>query len=280
MNAFSEPDPVQRMSQISNDACAPPPSVRREQNGVEFVSQERMSILGLEGPGLPLALPPGPGRFRQALNALLRHRIVIIQPLLAFVVGLRVPLQRVQSVLLQGWVATVLCIRQAQHVLLQRWMAADFRTRQLPIFAIAAAIWASTVWMAWRAEDSSTPLLRSRLAAVTYQRVHPAELAGRPASRAIAGPADPQDAVRPGSVTQQTSPGLSLDRIVEFLISGPTPRQERLANPRLQVWADTHTGLYYCPGDGGYRCRSRGHFMSQQEAQDDYFQPASGAACP
>lgn len=280
MNALSKTDPLKQQSQTANDASLPASSVRRQQNGVEFVSQERMSILGLEGPGLPLAAPPGPGRLRQALDALRKRWLVTTPPLLAFLVGLRAPLQRAQQVLRECWMVAVRRMQRAQHVLLERWMAADFRTRQLPILAIAAAIWGSTAWMAWRGEDSSTPLLRNRLAAITYQRVHPIEPAGRPASRVIAEPVEPQDTVRLGSLTQQSSPGLSLSRIVEFLISAPTPQHERPANPRLQVWADTHTGLYYCPGDHGYRSRYRGHFMSQKEAQDNYFQPASGASCP
>jgi hypothetical protein len=204
--------------------------------------------------------------------------LVTTPPLLEFLAGLKAPLQRAQQVLLERWMAAGRRMQRAQHVLLESWMAADLRTRQLPILAIAAAIWAATAWMAWRAEDSSTPLLRNRVASITYQRVHPIEPSGRPA--VIAEPVDPQDTARVGSLTQQTSPGLTLGRIVEFLISGPTRQHERLANPRLQVWADTHTGLYYCPGDRGYRSRYRGHFMSQKEAQDNYFQPASGASCP
>lgn len=96
----------------------------------------------------------------------------------------------------------------------------------------------------------------------------------------IAESVDTQDEAQSGALKQPTFTSLSLNQIMEFLISGTTPRHERPANPRLQVWADTHTGLYYCPGDSGYRQRSRGRFMSQREAQNDSFQPASGATCP
>jgi hypothetical protein len=279
MNALSMSDPLEQQSQASNDACPPTSAGSKHQNGLELISQERMSVLGLEGPGLPLAPPPGRGRLREALNALLRRWSVTTRPLLPFL-RLRVPLQRVRPVLLERWMAAVVRMQQARQVLLERWMAADFRTRQLPILAMAAAIWTSTAWMAWRADDSATPLLRQRLAAAKSQSVHPVDLGRGGPSRMMAGPADPQHAVRPGSLTQQTSPSLSLNQIMEFLISGATPRHERLANPRVQVWADTHTGLYYCPAVNGYRRSSRGRFMSQQEAQDNYFQPASGAACP
>jgi hypothetical protein len=166
----------------------------------------------------------------------------------------------------------------AQRVLCDRWMAADFRTRQLPILAIAAAIWASTAWIAGRTEDSATPLLRNSLAAAQSQ--HPSGLAGSGSPTMIAGPADPAGAMRAESRAGQTLPSLSLNQIMDFLLSETTPRRERLANPQVQVWADTHTGLYYCPGKSGYRRSSRGHFMSQKEAQRNYFQPAAGAACP
>lgn len=262
MNALSKAGLFKQQSQTSSDACSPASSVRRQQSDAEFVSRERMSVLGLEGPRLPFAVPPETGPLRLALSALLERWIVTTQPLLAFLLGLRAPLQR------------------AQHVLLERWMEADFRTRQLPIFAIAAAIWASAGWMAWRSEDSATPLLRNNLATIS-QRVHPGKLTGGQSSGVIAEPVKPQDdAVQPGSLPQHVSPSLFLDRILGFLIPRPTPRHERHANPQLRVWADTHTGLYYCPGDNGYRRRSRGEFMSQKEAQSNYFQPASGAACP
>lgn len=278
MNAPRMSDPLEQQSEIPNDACLPVSSVR-QQHDAEFVSQERMSILGLEG-RLPLAPPTGPGRLRQALNARLKRWSGAGKPLLASVVGLRIPLQRVKPVLLECWRAAVLRVQRAGHVLVERWIAADFRTRQLPILAIAAAIWASTAWMAWRADDSATPLLRHSVAAARSQRVQRVDVAEETASKMIAGPVDPRDAVRPGSPMQRTSPSLSLNQIIDFLISGSTPRRERPANPRVQVWADTHTGLYYCPADAGYRRSSRGHFMSQKEAQSNYFQPASGAACP
>lgn len=278
MNALNMLDPLEQQSQTSNNASLPESPVRREQNGAEFVSQERMSILGLEGPRLPLARPTGPGWLRQALNALIKRWSATSQPVLAFAAGLRDPLQRVKPVLRERWMAAVVRMQRARRVLLERWMAADFRTRQLPILAIAAAIWASTAWMAWRADDSATPLLRNSVAAAKSQR--PADLEEGGFTRLMAESADPPDAVRTGSPRQQTSASLSLNQVMEFLISGTPPRREHLANPRVQVWADTHTGLYYCPADSGYRRSSRGHFMSQKEAQSNYFQPASGAACP
>jgi hypothetical protein len=275
MNALSKADSLKQQFPISDDAYPPASAGSRKQNGVEFVSQERMSILGLEGPGLALAPPTGTARRREAFNALLKRWNVITQPLLALMVGMRVPLQRMQPVLIERWMAAVVRMQRALHVLLERWMAANFRTRQLPILAIVAAIWVSTSWMAGRADDSATPLLRQMPAATKSQPVHLGDRAGGEASQRISEPV----AARPESLTELTSPSLSLNQIVKFLISGTTPQHARLTNPQLQVWADTHTGLYYCPGDDGYRRRSRGHFMSQREAQNNYFQPASGATC-
>lgn len=293
MNAPRMSDIPEQQSQTSNDASLPLSSVRRQQTEVEFVSQERMSVLGLEGPGLPLVPPTGPGRVREALNAVLKRWSGTSRPVLTSLVGLRDPLrvkpvlrkrwmaeavrmQRAQRALREWWMAAVPHMQRARHVLLERWMAADFRTRQLPILAVAAAIWASTAWIAWRADDSATPLLRNSLAAAKSQR---SALGGGGVPRRIAEPADPPDAVRSGPSRQQASASLSLNQIMEFLISGTTPPREHPGNPQLQVWADTHTGLYYCPADNGYRRSSRGHFMSQKEAQDNSFQPASGAAC-
>lgn len=273
-------DVPEQQSQTPKDASLPLSWVRRQQTDVEFVSQERMSVLGLEGPGLPLAPPTGPGRLREALNAVLKRWIATSQPVLTFLADLRDPLQRVKPVLLGCWREAVVRLQRGRQVLFERWMAADFRSRQLPILAIAAAIWASTAWMAWRAEDSSTPLLRQRLAATKSQSVDSTDVAGGAASRMTAGPADSLDAMRSESRAGQSLPSLSLNQILDFLISGTTSRRQRPGNPQLQVWADTHTGLYYCPADNGYRRSSRGHFMSQKEAQDNSFQPASGAACP
>jgi ribosomal protein L40E len=50
-------------------------------------------------------------------------------------------------------------------------------------------------------------------------------------------------------------------------------------DPGIEVWVDTHTALYYCPGAEAYGKTADGQFSSQREAQMDRFQPASRSAC-
>jgi hypothetical protein len=57
------------------------------------------------------------------------------------------------------------------------------------------------------------------------------------------------------------------------------PEYKYLGNPSTQVWIDTHTALYYCPGSELYGKTPKGRFTSQHEAQLDQFEPASRRAC-
>jgi len=50
-------------------------------------------------------------------------------------------------------------------------------------------------------------------------------------------------------------------------------------DPNMKVWVDTHTALYYCPGDALYGKSKDGHFTTQGEAQADRFEPAERSAC-
>jgi hypothetical protein len=50
-------------------------------------------------------------------------------------------------------------------------------------------------------------------------------------------------------------------------------------DPKVQVWVDPHTALYYCAGEEQYGKTSDGHFTSQREAQMDQFEPSERAAC-
>ena len=54
---------------------------------------------------------------------------------------------------------------------------------------------------------------------------------------------------------------------------------EDKGNPSTQVWVDTHTGLYYCPGTDLYGKTPAGKYASQRDAQLDQFEPASRKAC-
>jgi hypothetical protein len=50
-------------------------------------------------------------------------------------------------------------------------------------------------------------------------------------------------------------------------------------DPDLKVWVDTHTALYYCPGDDLYGKSAGGHYTTQREAQSDRFEPAERSVC-
>ena len=54
---------------------------------------------------------------------------------------------------------------------------------------------------------------------------------------------------------------------------------EYKGNPNTQVWIDTHTALYYCPGSELYGQTPKGKFASQHDAQLDQFEPALRKAC-
>jgi len=54
---------------------------------------------------------------------------------------------------------------------------------------------------------------------------------------------------------------------------------ESKGNPYTQVWIDTHTALYYCPGSELYGKTPKGRFASQHDAQLDQFESASRQAC-
>ncbi len=54
---------------------------------------------------------------------------------------------------------------------------------------------------------------------------------------------------------------------------------EYKGNPDTQVWIDTHTALYYCPGSDLYGKTPKGNFASQRDAQLDQFESASRRVC-
>jgi ribosomal protein L40E len=50
-------------------------------------------------------------------------------------------------------------------------------------------------------------------------------------------------------------------------------------DPDLKVWVDTHTALYYCPGDELYGKSAGGYYSTQRDAQSDRFEPAERSVC-
>jgi hypothetical protein len=50
-------------------------------------------------------------------------------------------------------------------------------------------------------------------------------------------------------------------------------------NPRVEVWVNTDSGTYHCPGTRWYGKTQEGEYMTQKEAQDKGYHPAAGHAC-
>ena len=50
-------------------------------------------------------------------------------------------------------------------------------------------------------------------------------------------------------------------------------------DPNLKVWVDTRKGFYYCPGDEQYGHTGKGSFMTQKEAEANYYIPALIKPC-
>jgi len=59
----------------------------------------------------------------------------------------------------------------------------------------------------------------------------------------------------------------------------PTPAVHYHGDPDLKVWVDTHTALYYCPGDELYGKSAGGYYSTQRDAQSDRFEPAERSVC-
>jgi ribosomal protein L40E len=67
--------------------------------------------------------------------------------------------------------------------------------------------------------------------------------------------------------------------IAAGLAEAPPPAVHFHGDPDLKVWVDTHTALYYCPGDELYGKSPNGHYTTQREAQADRFEPAERSVC-
>jgi putative methionine-R-sulfoxide reductase with GAF domain len=82
---------------------------------------------------------------------------------------------------------------------------------------------------------------------------------------------------------KQPAPDADLSAFDKLLISlglaeAPETPEYR-GNPDTQVWVDSHTALYYCPGSDLYGKTSQGKLTSQRDAQLDQFEPADRKAC-
>lgn len=62
------------------------------------------------------------------------------------------------------------------------------------------------------------------------------------------------------------------------LAEAPDPPEDK-GNPDTQVWVDSRSALYYCPGADLYGKTPKGKYTTQQDAQLGQFEPAYRKAC-
>lgn len=67
--------------------------------------------------------------------------------------------------------------------------------------------------------------------------------------------------------------------LVKLGLADPPDPPVYKGNPKTQVWVDTKTALYYCPGSDLYGKTPKGHMSTQRDAQLDQFEPAYRRAC-
>jgi len=75
--------------------------------------------------------------------------------------------------------------------------------------------------------------------------------------------------------------GLSVtDKLMISLgLADPPDPVEDKGNPSTQVWVDSKSGLYYCPGSDSYGKTAKGKYELQRDAQLDEYEPADRRAC-
>ena len=71
-------------------------------------------------------------------------------------------------------------------------------------------------------------------------------------------------------------PVLNLPSVSELL--RPTPKVASQKSS-IKIWANSRSGLYYCPDSKLYGKLAPGTYMSQSEAIQDGYQPAANQAC-
>jgi putative methionine-R-sulfoxide reductase with GAF domain len=90
-------------------------------------------------------------------------------------------------------------------------------------------------------------------------------------------------ALRPGVRVRIPQPQLSFfEWMLVALGLAEVPTQPVVVyqgNPAIQVWVDTRTALYYCPGEELYGKTDGGKMSTQRDAQLDQFEPAARKPC-
>ncbi len=141
------------------------------------------------------------------------------------------------------------------------------------------------------------PKNATETAAITHSA--PAVAVSAPASQTKAQPVAPQAIaqnapVAAGPAADNSSAAAtnpSIAKSVKQLLGGVSSDFSKLlpvnekaeppsnGDPNLKVWVDTRKGFYYCPGDEQYGRTGKGSFMTQKEAESNYYIPALIKPC-
>lgn len=82
---------------------------------------------------------------------------------------------------------------------------------------------------------------------------------------------------------QTASPNSSLtpfERILVAMGLAEAPAEPSVqGNPKIKVWVDLQTAIYYCPGADLYGKTAKGRYTTQEDAQRDQFEPALRRPC-
>ena len=82
------------------------------------------------------------------------------------------------------------------------------------------------------------------------------------------------------AAAQQTQSTPSTDpKAMQTKSAASQPAAETQGNPDVQVWVNTKSGVYHCPGTHWYGATKSGEYMKQAQAQQKGFRPAYHRAC-
>jgi hypothetical protein len=132
------------------------------------------------------------------------------------------------------------------------WLTRQWQARRANIYLMAAAILLLVVLSGWATRSAPNTVPGNTVSAVNARR-------------------------------RKTPPPPQLTLFEKMLVglglAEPPPASVYLGNPNTQVWVDTHTALYYCPGADLYGKTPAGKLATQRDAQQDQFEPANRKAC-
>ena len=167
---------------------------------------------------------------------------------------------------------------------------ARLRSRRLLVpavfVAMALAVAVAPIPRKTAAVAPSGPVMQAAAPSAPLRAVPPAH-SNSSASAAVA-PGNPGGTSAPGAAPASNP---TIAKSVKQLLGGVSSDFSKLlpvnekaeppsnGDPNLKVWVDTRKGYYYCPGDEQYGHTEKGSFMSQKEAESNYYIPALIKPC-